>query len=82
MDFAPGEEFRYNNSAYFLLGYLIEILSGTTYEAYIDSVFFQPLGMHNSLYGNTSRIIKNRALGYQKNEDDFENADFLSMMQP
>lgn len=26
MDFAPGEEFRYNNSAYFLLGYLIEIL--------------------------------------------------------
>ncbi len=82
MDFAPGEEFRYNNSAYFLLGYLIEILSGTTYEAYIDSVFFQPLGMHNSLYGNTSRIIKNRALGYQKNEVDFENADFLSMTLP
>ena len=82
MDFAPGEEFRYNNSAYFLLGYLIEILSGTAYEAYIDSVFFQPLDMHNSLYGNTSRIIKNRALGYQKNEDDFENADFLSMTQP
>jgi CubicO group peptidase (beta-lactamase class C family) len=82
MDFAPGEKYSYNNSAYFLLGYLIEILSGKTYEVFIDSVFFQPLGLNNSFYGNTSRIIKNRAAGYQKKEDTFENADFLSMTQP
>ncbi len=82
MDFAPGEEWRYNNSAYFLLGYLIEIISGTSYETFIDSVFFQPLSMRNSSYGSTSRIIKNRAAGYQKNEGIFENADFISMTQP
>jgi len=66
MDFAPGEKYSYNNSAYFLLGYLIEILSGKTYEVFIDSVFFQPLGLNNSFYGNTSRIIKNRAAGQMR----------------
>ena len=35
MDFAPGEEFRYNNSAYFMLGYIIEKASGKTYEEYL-----------------------------------------------
>ena len=64
MDFAPGEEFRYNNSAYFLLGYIVELLTEMSYADYIDSTFFQPLGMTNSYYGSTSRIIPNRAGGY------------------
>ncbi len=82
MDFAPGEKYHYNNSAYIILGYIIEILSGKIYSAYIDSVFFQPLGMNHSYYGNTSRIIKNRAAGYQKRGEVFENADFMSMTLP
>ncbi|MCK5462396.1 MAG: beta-lactamase family protein, partial [Bacteroidales bacterium] len=82
MEFAPGEKYRYNNSAYAILGYVIEILSGKTYAEYIDSVFFQPLDMRNSFYGSTSRIINNRTAGYQKNDEVFENADFLSMTLP
>lgn len=82
MDFKPGEKFRYNNSAYFILGYIIDIVSGKSYEAYIDSVFFKPLKMTNSYYGSTSRIIKNRAYGYSKKDGVFINADFLSMTQP
>ncbi|MCA1760767.1 MAG: beta-lactamase family protein, partial [Bacteroidales bacterium] len=82
MDFAPGEEFRYNNSAYFLLGYIIEKASGKTYEEYLQEALFEPLGMVNSFYGNSSKVIKNRAAGYMKKEDEFINADFLSMTQP
>ena len=82
LDFAPGEQYKYNNSAYALLGFIIEIVSGCTYEQYIDSVFFQALDMGNSHYGNTSRIIRNRAAGYQKNGESYENADFLSMTLP
>ena len=66
MDFAPGEEFRYNNSAYFILGYIIELVSGKPYDIYIDENFFKPLGMDNSYYGSTSRIIHNRAAGYAR----------------
>ncbi|MEG3659375.1 serine hydrolase [Arenibacter palladensis] len=82
MDFKPGEEFHYNNSAYFILGYIIEVVSGKSYEEYIDSVFFKPLKMTNSYYDSSSRIIKNRAYGYNKNEDDYMNQDFLNMTQP
>lgn len=82
MDFAPGEEFRYNNSAYFLLGYIVEIVSGKSYETFIDENFFQPLGMKNSYYGSTTRIIHNRSDGYAMGKDGYINADFLSMTQP
>lgn len=82
MDFAPGEAYRYNNSAYFLLGYIIEVVSGKTYEAFIDENFFKPLGMNQSYYGNTAPILKNRAAGYQDGENGIANADFLSMTQP
>lgn len=82
MDFAPGEEFLYNNSAYFLLGYIIEKVSGKTYEEYLKDTFFEPLGMQNSSYGNPSRVIKNRAAGYMKKNGEFVNAEFLSMTQP
>lgn len=82
MDFAPGEKYSYNNSAYFLLGYIIEIVSEKTYEDYLNETFFKPLGLENTSYDNTSRTIKNRVAGYQKNGDVFENADYLSMTQP
>jgi CubicO group peptidase (beta-lactamase class C family) len=82
MDFAPGEEFRYNNSAYFILGYIIELASGTPYDTYIEENFFRPLGMDNSYYGSTSRIIPDRAAGYARAEDGYKNDDFLSMTQP
>jgi len=82
MDFAPGEKFRYNNSAYFLLGYIIEIVSGKSYESYLDENFFKPLGMDNSYYGSTSRIIPMRADGYAREGEGYKNANFLSMTQP
>jgi CubicO group peptidase (beta-lactamase class C family) len=82
MDFDPGEKFAYNNSGYFLLGYIIEKVSGKTYANYIEDTFFKPLGMKNSYYGNTSRLIKNRAAGYQGDRKHPDNADFLSMTQP
>jgi len=81
MDFAPGEEWSYNNSAYFLLGYIIELTSGMTYEEYLDKNIFQPLGMKNSYYGSMSRIIKNRATGYDK-KDDYVHAEYLSLTLP
>lgn len=82
MDFAPGEKFMYNNSAYFLLGYIIEIVSGKTYAEYLQDSFFIPLDLHNTSYDNTDSIVKNRIPGYQKKGEGFQNAPYLSMTQP
>ncbi|MEL7160291.1 MAG: serine hydrolase domain-containing protein, partial [Bacteroidota bacterium] len=82
MDFAPGEEFRYNNSGYFLLGYIVEIASGKTYEEYVEETFFAPLGMEQSRYGNPLEIVPGRVEGYAPGEGGFSNAEYLSMTQP
>ncbi len=81
MDFDPGEAYRYNNSGFIILGYIIEQLSGKTYEEFIEKNIFKPLGMTSSYYGSHTRIIKNRASGYQQ-RDGFANAAYLSMTLP
>lgn len=81
MDFAPGEKWLYNNSGYFMLGYIIEKASGMPYGEFLEKNIFTPLGMKNSYLGTQSKIIRNRAQGYQKREG-FINAEFLSLTQP
>jgi uncharacterized protein YneR len=82
MEFAPGTRYNYNNSGYFLLGYIIEKVSGKTYQAYLQDNFFTPLGMSSSCYGDDTKIIKQRASGYQPGKDGTVNADFMSMLLP
>jgi D-alanyl-D-alanine carboxypeptidase len=82
MDFAPGERYAYNNSAYFLLGAIIEKVSGQTYADFIEKNIFAPLGMKHSYYDDTARIIPRRVGGYSKGKDGFVNAAYLSTSQP
>lgn len=82
MEFAPGLKWNYNNSGYVLLGYIIEKISGKSYEQYVQENLFAPAGMTRSGYGNDNRIILNRAKGYQQGKDGFENAKYLSMTLP
>lgn len=80
--FPPGTRYEYSNSNYFLLGYIIEKLTGKTYQQYLDENFFQPLSMANSFFASDAKIIKNRAAGYSKREKGIENAEVMSMTGP
>lgn len=82
MEFAPGTRWNYNNTGYIMLGYIIEKVSGKTYAEYLQENFFTPLGMSSSYYGDDTKIIKNRAAGYQPGEGGTVNADYLSMTLP
>jgi CubicO group peptidase (beta-lactamase class C family) len=64
LDFAPGERFRYANSGYTLLGFIIEKTSGKSYGDFLQEEIFTPLGMKQTGYEDPRRIIKNRATGY------------------
>ena len=81
MDFDPGEKFLYNNSGYILLGHIIEVVSGQSYEDFIEKNIFSKLDMKSSYYGSMKEIIKNRASGYQ-DRNGFVNADYLSLTLP
>lgn len=82
MQFAPGTRWAYNNSAYVLLGAIVEKASGKTYEAFVRERIFGPLGMSSSLYDRTEKIVPKRARGYTRQGDEPRNAAYLSMTQP
>ena len=63
-DFAPGEDLIYNNSAYFLLGMIIEQASGVSYSEFVKSRLFDKVGMKDSSYCSERVIQKNKVQGY------------------
>ncbi len=82
LDFAPGEKWSYSNSGYLLLGYLIEKITGGTYEQFVRDNIFAPLGMKDSGYDSNSAVIVRRASGYSREKDGFVNAGFINMTIP
>ncbi len=66
LDFTPGEDFKYANAGYTLLGFIIERVSGKSYGDFLQENIFTPLGMKQSGYEDPLRIIKNRATGYRQ----------------
>ncbi len=82
VDFKPGEKFEYNNSGYVLLGYIIELVSGESYENFITKNIFQKLGMSHSYYATDRPIIHKRASGYHKKENGYVNKTIISYTVP
>ena len=82
VDFNPGEKFEYNNSGYVILGYLIELVSGDTYENYINKNIFQKIGMKHSRYASDVAIIKDRAYGYQQKTSAYVNKTAICFSIP
>src|SRR6218665_1475866 len=82
LEFSPGEKFSYSNSGFFLLGYLIEKITGKTYEQYLQEVIFTPLKMVNSGYDHSDVILKNRDAGYERKGKLITNAAYVDMSIP
>ena len=81
-EFEPGSQYRYNNSGYFLLGVIIEEVTGKPYATVLQERIFGPLGMTNSGYDMPGPIIPKRASGYEWGIDGFVNAEYLDMTLP
>lgn len=64
-----GTEFDYNNSNYNLLAWIIENVSGETYEDFLRNHIFLPLQMMNSEVDDGCKPIKNRSCNYVKDFD-------------
>jgi len=72
----------YSNSGYVLLGYLIEKISGESYEKFVQDNIFTPLGMKDSGYDSNSAIIPHRAAGYSPGPNGPINAGYINMTVP
>jgi len=81
-DFEPGERYQYNNSGYWLLGLLIERLTGETYGAAILRLLADPLCLTSTRYDASADIIPHRASGYVYRDGGFSNAPPNSPTRP
>lgn len=62
-DFEPGTNWSYSNSAYSLLGYIIEKVTGRSYEQNVREIILQPLGMTHSGF-DFKNLKDTKATGY------------------
>ena len=77
--FEPGSQYSYSSFGYFLLGVILERVSGESFAQLLQGRIFEPLGMKNSSLNDDKSIIEKRASGYVRNLTGFENTSFRDM---
>ncbi len=82
LDFQPGDDWRYSNSGYVMLGKVIEAASGQQYAAFLQERIFTPLGLAHTMYGDPQTITPGRVRGYDGGPDGLQNAAYISMTLP
>lgn len=79
--FPPGTSWEYNNSGYVLAGAVIEKVTGGSWSAYLDEVFFQPLGMRHTHDPGMNAVVPGHVSGYSRSGDRVVPAALVSMTQ-
>jgi D-alanyl-D-alanine carboxypeptidase len=81
LEFAPGDKWSYNNSGFFLLGMIIEKVTGQSYSDVLNERIFKPLEMDATSVNELSAIVPRRATGYTWG-GKLQNAEHASMSWP
>jgi len=81
LEFSPGDKFKYSNSNYALLGYIVEQVSGVSYKRYMQDNVWSVLGMHNTEYGESTITGENNARGY-KSVSQEHSVNYINMSIP
>lgn len=79
--FQPGQRFSYSNSNYFLLGAIIEKVSGMSYPDFMQQQIFQPLQMRSTEIENAHSPLS-PVIGYSQDRKGISSAPYYSMSWP
>jgi len=70
LNFTPGEQYAYSNSAYFLVSQIVNVVDGRNLDGFAQARIFGPLQMTNSHFQHDHRrLIVNKAHGYSPQSD-------------
>jgi D-alanyl-D-alanine carboxypeptidase len=72
--FEPGTRWEYSNTGFYVLGMLIEKVSGQSYGEFLQTRIFRPLAMDHTRLEDYSAVIPNRAAGYTWKNGSYRNA--------
>ena len=74
INFKPGTQFEYASSTYILLRFIIEKVTGKSYETNLKENILDPAGMTNTGIIHNHEILNNRAMGYLNANGNYQNA--------
>ena len=69
MQYEPGEKWKYTQSGINAAGRIVEVVSGMSFDAFLQKRLFDPLGMKNTTFYPTSEQRGRLATAYAKNRD-------------
>ena len=79
---APGERFHYSNSGTFLLGLVIEAVTGQPWGEALRTRVLEPLDLAHTDHGDWQPVVAHRARGYTPTAEGFVNAPWLDVSVP
>ena len=71
LDFSPGTKFSYSNTAYVLLGAVIEKASGTSFQNFLREHVLKPSRLTGMFFTSDTEVVPHLASGYHLIEADF-----------
>ncbi|MFQ4141559.1 serine hydrolase domain-containing protein [Chlorogloeopsis sp. ULAP02] len=78
LKFQPGEFTAYDNTGYYLLGLILEKITGQSYGDLLCDRIFAPLGMNATVMNHPRDIVPHRAAGYRWPNDKLVNKPYYS----
>jgi CubicO group peptidase (beta-lactamase class C family) len=71
LPFEPGTKFAYSSGDYFLLGVIVQRISGQSLPQFARRRIFEPLGMNRTYFEeDPTLVVENRAVGHYKRDGD------------
>jgi CubicO group peptidase (beta-lactamase class C family) len=79
LEYEPNTQFKYCNTDYYLLGLIVEAVSGKSYAETLKERILDKAGMQNTGIDSISTILFKRAKGYEYSYEGYVNADPINM---
>ena len=80
--FEPGTSWRYDNSAFYIAGMVVERVTKQDYAAYVRDHIFRPLGMTSAMLCDARMVVPHLASGYEVENGKLVNTSFMSWKIP
>jgi CubicO group peptidase (beta-lactamase class C family) len=78
LNFETGTKWKYSNTGYALLGFVIHKVTGKFYGDFLQERIFRPLGMSATRIISEADIVPNRASGYELVNGEIKNQEWVS----
>ena len=70
LEFEPGADILYSNAGFNTAGRIIEVVTGQSYERFLEDRLFRPLGMHDTTFWPDAEQVSHLAAAYQADPID------------